>query len=152
MKISRRNFIVAAPVIAGAVLGLKSVVFGQKAATRGGLYEIPEMAATDTLSKLSWASFYPYQNTEFTFRSGEEDVPLTLAAMVDTKPQNLERIRTKKGECFILKFIGSARLPLTQGTYDVNHFLLGDFRLFITEGGRVKRNNYYIAVINRVVS
>ena len=148
MKISRRKFIGAAPVIAGAVLGIKSIAFGQKA---GPAPLLPPIGI-DQLSWLSWSSFYPYQNTEFTFRSGGEDVPLTLAAMVDTKPQNLERIRTKKGECFILKFIGSARLPLTQGTYDVNHFLLGDFRLFITEGGRVKRNNYYIAVINRVVS
>ena len=148
MKISRRKFIGAAPVVAGAILGLQNVGFGQKA----GPPQIMPPTGIDPLSRLTWRSFYPYQNTEFTFRSGGVDVPLVLESMVDTKPQNLERIRVKKGECFVLKFIGPGKLPLRQGTYDVNHFILGDFRLFITEGGQVKRNNYYIAVINRITS
>lgn len=150
MNISRRKFIEAAPLVAGAVLGLKNLAFGQRAASRGGLFAIP--AGADSLSKLSWASFYPYQNTEFLFHSDGRDVPLVLESMVDTKPLNLERINVKKGETFILRFTGPGKMPLKQGTYNVNHFMLGDFQLFITEGGQAKRNNYYIAVFNRVVS
>ena len=148
MKISRRKFIEAAPVIAGAVLGFKSVAFGQKG--RAPLTPVP--AGIDQLSRMSWDSFYPYQHTEFTFRSGGVDVPLMLESMVDTAPHVLGKPRTNMGECFVLKFTGPGRYPLKQGTYDVNHFLLGDFRLFITAGGQAKRGNYYVAVVNRIVN
>ena len=152
MNISRRKFIEAAPVIAGAILGLKGVVAGQRTDKHTGLFAIPEITATDPLSLLSWGSFYPFQGTEFVFSGIGVNNSLVLESMVDTKPKNLERISVKKGECFMLKFTDSARVPMKEGTYDVSHFRLGDFKLFITRGGQVKRKNYYIAVINRLVS
>ena len=148
MKISRRKFVEAAPIVAGAVLGLQNVALGQKIGPKPSLPPV----GTDTLSRLSWNSFLPYEGTEFIFQSGEREVPLRLESMVDTRPSNLEHIEKNNGECFMLRFVGPGKMPLRQGTFDVSHFILGDFRLFITEGGQVKRNNYYTAVINRIVS
>ena len=147
MKITRRKFLGAVPVVAGAVLSLNSGIFGQK--TRPGPVMPP--IGVDTLSKLTWNSFYPHQSTYFDFTSGGEDVPLLLESIIDSSPRDAALQKTSKGECFILKFVGPRRLPLTQGTYDVNHDILGEFRLFITEGGHVRRKNYYFAVINRMV-
>ena len=90
----------------------------------------------------------PFINTDFTFGEGTGAVSLKLLDMTDTKPEGL---KVAKGqECFIMKFQGPYQQPLKQGTYHVNHFNLGDFDLFITDGGRVKRTQYYIAVINRI--
>ena len=148
MKITRRNFLTAAPAVAGAILGLRNVGFGQK--TLAPQVLVPK--GTDQLSKLTWDSFYPLQNTEFLFHSGGVDIPLVLEAVVNSGNIGRTRPKSKGGECFILRFIGPGKLPLKQGTYDVNHFLLGDFQLFITEGGQMKGDNYYIAVINRIVA
>ena len=54
-------------------------------------------------------------------------------------------------ENFVMKFQGPFDQVLEQGTYKVSHFRLGDFDLFITNGGRVGKEQYYVAVINRIV-
>ena len=146
MKISRRKFIVAVPVVAGIVSQLNGVTPGRslssvsRAMTVGG----------DALSRLSWDSFLQFVNTDFTVGEGPSAVTLTLADMTDSRPYG--SLARKYGqENFVLKFTGPGGEPLTQGTYRVNHFSLGEFDLFITDGGRAKRNNYYLAVINRVL-
>lgn len=147
MKISRRNFLAAAPLAIGAILQFNGTTLGQSAGR--GLFAIPKGAA-DGLSRLSWSSFYPFQYTDFTFGHGGNAVSLKLIGMKDTKPEGM---RVGKGqECFVLRFQGPFDRPLPQGTYEVNHFNLGDFDLFITDGGRVKRDQTYIAVVNRIVS
>jgi hypothetical protein len=51
-----------------------------------------------------------------------------------------------------MRFQGPYDNVLSQNTYSVNHFNLGDFDLFITDGGRKGREQYYTAVINRLIS
>lgn len=140
MKLSRRKFLVAAPVAAGALLQFKLPALGQNRA--------PAVVGIDALSRLSWSSFYPFINTDFTFRgSGGREAVLRLTDMVDTRPAGP---MPKGKECFLMKFVGHGRSPLVQGTYAAEHFNLGNFDLFITEGGQVGRSNMYFAVINRV--
>lgn len=147
MKITRRTFLAAAPLAAGAVLQFNGVALGQKA--DGGLFAIPDLTG-DALSRLTWDSFLPFTNTDFTFGEGGNAVSLRLVDMKDARPAGR---RYRKGqESFTLKFQGPFDRPLTDKTYRVNHFNLGDFDLFITNSGRVKRNQYYVAVFNRIVS
>ncbi|MGE3466697.1 MAG: hypothetical protein AB7J13_07165 [Pyrinomonadaceae bacterium] len=144
MKISRRKFLVAAPVVAGAVTQFNSAAFGQSA-ERPTLPPIGD----DELAKLTWDSFYPFQNTDFDFYVSGEPVSLRLLSMADSRPKGT--LARKGQECFMLKFQGPFRRRLEQGTYDVNHFRLGDFKLFITDGGLDGRKQFYVAIINRMV-
>lgn len=148
MKLTRRNFLAAAPLAIGAVLQFNGVAFGQKA-IRGGLFTVPNLSG-DALARLTWDSFLPFVNTDFTFGEGSNAVSLKLVELTDTKPAG-KRVRRGQ-ESFMLRFQGPFNRPLTDRTYSVNHFNLGDFELFITNGGRVKREQYYVAVINRIVS
>jgi hypothetical protein len=146
MKISRRKFIEAAPVFAGAVMALKGDVLAQVAGTalRPG--------QTDGFARLSSGSFLPYINTDFTFLNGGNEIPLKLVDLTDTAPfSKTGRVRAKGQEAFILTFTGPAKLPLTQGTYRVNHFAIGDFEIFITEGATKGRSRIYFAVVNRII-
>lgn len=142
MKISRRKFLSAAPIAAGAVLCLGGTGIGQTLA-RGS------RSGSDTLSQLSWGSFYAYVGTTFTFRdSAGNVVDLRLADMID----NMARAKGShnlRGECFSLVFSGPSGSPLKQDVYSVEHFALGSFSLLITEGSTVKRLKSYEAVINR---
>lgn len=149
MKITRRNFLAAAPLAAGAILQFSGLAAGQS--SRKGLFAIPDGPGSDALARLNWDSFYQYVHTDFTFGQGGNAVRMTLTGMADTKPEGFTA-KSRGQECFVMKFQGPSNQPLKQGTYKVNHFALGDFDLFITDGGRVKRNQYYIAVINRIVS
>jgi len=116
----------------------------------GGPGRVVTRTAGDALARLSWDSFLPFVNTDFTFGEGSNAVSMKLVDMTDTKPV---RTRVRKGqECFILKFHGPFDKVLKQGTFRVNHFNLGDFDLFITDGGRLKRNQFYTAVINRIIN
>jgi|ERR1043166_1864979 hypothetical protein len=138
MRISRRNFLGTASAAVAAILQFKNVSFGQR-----------RVIGQDALSLLSWSSFYPYITTDFTFGRGGNAVSLTLVEMTDTRPATF---RGPKGlECFVMKFQGPFYQPLAQGTYQVNHFALGDFDLFITDGGRSGKRQFYVAVINRLV-
>ena len=144
MKLSRRNFLAATPVAAAALLQLDMNALGQSP-ERG----IPPVAYTDSLAMLGWDSFYQFINTEFTFGQGYNAVSLKLVGMTDSRPF---RTRQKSAqENFVMKFQGPRDRVLEQGTYRVNHFNLGDFDLFITAGGRKRREQSYVAVINRVV-
>jgi hypothetical protein len=52
--------------------------------------------------------------------------------------------------CFVLTFKGTAdSRRLEQNTYPVEHFALGRFDLFISEGNLVDNEYVYTAVINR---
>ena len=146
MKISRRKFLEATPLAVGAALQLKGLALGQGPGKQplGGGYTI------DRLSQLSWASFYPYIYTDFSFTGKERrDIALKLTAMADTRPADFKAAAGQ--ECFTMTFSGPLNRPLTQDTYSVSHFALGNFRLFITDGERGRKNSIYTAVINRIV-
>ncbi len=146
MKLSRRQFVSTVPFALAAILGFDKAGFAQSAARM----LLPQRAVPDALSQLSWSSFLPYINTDFTFGMGGNAVTLRLLSMDDLRPVGT---KPRAGqECFMMKFQGPYAQPLNQGTYSVNHFLLGDFDLFITNGGRVRKNQYYVAIINRMAS
>jgi hypothetical protein len=149
MKVTRRKFITLAPVAAGAVLQLKGTAAGQRMEKPAPEMLPPTIGAAD-LAALSWNSFYPFINTEFTFGEGANAASLKLVEMSDSRP--LERRSKTSGENFVLKFLGPFDKVLKEGTYYVEHFRLGSFQLFITNGGGGKRRQYYLAVINRVLS
>ena len=138
MNISRRKFLGAAPVLTGAILSLRTSLFGQSA------------AGSDALSELDWDSFYPFIGTDFTFGRGGNAASLKLISMRETAPEGTKGADLKK--CFVMRFQGPYDKVLTQNTYSVNHFNLGEFDLFITDGGTKGREHYYTAVINRLIS
>ena len=141
MKVSRRKFMVAAPVVVGAVLGLKGTALGQR---------VDNDSLQETISRLSFTAFNTYTGTDFTFRDGGEDLPFTLVSVTDTKPLSSKVARGQ--ESFVLKFQGPYQHVLRSNTYSVDHFAIGGFDLFITDGGHGKsKEQYYIAVINRIV-
>lgn len=141
MKITRRNFLLAAPLAAGAVLNLKGTAFGN-------VFAVPSRAADDALARLNWDSFLPYVNTDFAFTDASgRAVTLGLADIVEyTTPRS-----KSAGEklCFTLVFRGPARRQLPEGTYTVDHFALGKFDLFIGPGAANGKQQAYRAVINR---
>jgi hypothetical protein len=141
MKISRRKFIEAAPIIAGAVVAFNGDGFAQ----------VVLQSPTDGFAGLSWSSFWPYLNTDFSFYSGGNEIPLKLVDMTDNASFT-GKPRPAGQEAFILKFTGPAKMSLGQGTYRVNHFAIGDFEIFITEGGVKGKSKTYFAVINRILS
>jgi hypothetical protein len=152
MKITRRTFLGVAPLAGGALVLLNKSVLGQLNQSELGQNAQRDplpVYSGDTLAKFSWDSFYPFIYTDFTFGEGYNAVPLTLVDMTDSRP--FVRARKTSQENFVMKFRGPRDRVLTTGTYRVNHFSLGDFDLFITDGGRVSRQQYYVAVINRVL-
>ena len=138
MKITRRNFIAAAPVAVSVMTQLGGVTFG---ATN---------PATDRLALLTSATFLPYVGTDFTFRGLDGNVVrLTLISLEIRTPLNY--VSTGRGEeCFALKFSGPTRQPLEQDVYTVDHFALRSFSLFITENGGLQGSRSYEAVFNRL--
>ena len=140
---TRRKFIGTA-VVAGALAVSSGSAVGQIASIK------TDVAGRDALSKLSWDTFLPFVNTDFTFGEGLNAVTLRLVDMKDSRPLG-GKARSVGQENFVLKFTGPGRSPLKDGTYQVNHFNLGDFDLFITANGHQGRLNVYTAVINRVM-
>ena len=148
MKISRRNFL-------GALSASAAVVFpltGRALAASKSAF----IAPSDALAQLGWSSFYPYINTEFQFEvviSGQKPrtgrVGLTLSAM--GQDASLRGVPAGGDpRCFLLTFKATAdSRRLEQNTYPVEHFALGRFELFISEGNLVGNEYVYTAVINR---
>src|SRR5437660_7329100 len=141
MNISRRKFLAAAPLAAGAVLQLNGLALGQRLS--------PSIGTGDPLSRLTWNSFYPYVTSTFTFSDKKGNrVDLQLTEMTDMKPADF--VTSSSGqECFALTFTGPSRRRLPQDTYAVEHFALGGFALFITVGESSRKNVKYFAIINR---
>ena len=157
MKISRRNFLgaLSASLAAGIPAAGRSGTSGLALSMLGG--PTAALPSADALSRLGWTSFYPYLNTQFEFSSLErrrasEVTRLTLSAMVGDEPDGKTSGGTEPG-CFVLKFMGRAGTDgpkLFQKTYAVEHFALGRFDLFVSDGDLVDGNYFYTAVINRV--
>jgi len=152
MKISRRNFI-------GALSASVATVFpfaAQLQASGPGKGSI-RGSGSDALSQLNWRSFYPYVYTDFEFSNGRRGTRaftsnrLRLSAISTDEPASGKTI-LRDPECFVLTFsepASESTLRLSQNTYTVNHFALGSFELFISEGDLVGSDNVYTAVINR---
>ena len=143
-KMTRRRFVGTAATAAGALLSLQGAASGQNSTIGTGV-------SADALSVLGWDSFLPFVGTEFSFVDGNAAVPLTLLNMKDSRPLRAASRRLRQ-ENFVLKFAGPGYNRLGDGTYNVDHFNLGRFQLFITVGETVGNETQYLAVINRVMT
>jgi hypothetical protein len=157
MKISRRNFIGAFSASLAAVIPFTGSIRGAGLGSVLGLghSKIPG----DALSQLSWSSFYPYINTDFEFASFQGHSPvsssrLTLMGMTGNSGM-VKATRARDPRTFVLTFKGPAQTSdprLAQDTYSVEHFALGRFDLFISDGNVVNGEYIYTAVINRATA
>lgn len=146
MSLSRRDFLAVTPLAVGAILPAKGLAVDSGRSTE----KLSSLDADDTLSRLTWDSFYPYVTTSFTFRSDSGAAAnLTLTKMADTRPPGFVA-RNVGEECFALTFLGPTKRALVQSVYQVEHFALGRFALLITVVGKTKRGTLYEAVINRI--
>ncbi|MEQ1605018.1 MAG: hypothetical protein ABL999_09125 [Pyrinomonadaceae bacterium] len=145
MNISRRKFLGAATTSTAIALVLDKGILGQ-------VQIMPPLGDGGALGRMNFLSFFENMNTEFLFLNKDRiQVPLRLVAVDDVRP--LSKQQWGKGqENFVLKFHGPAGYPMKQGTHEVEHFALGKFGLFITEGRSDKSGNTFVAVINRVDS
>lgn len=138
MKISRRNFIAAAPVAATVVSQMNGIALGQ-----------PRLSV-DRLAKMTSAVFVPYVGTDFTFRGRDGNAVVLRLAEVDIRTP-VGYVPVGRGEeCFALRFEGPAGQPLAQDTYEVHHFAFRSFSLFITENGELEGSRMYDAIFNRL--
>jgi hypothetical protein len=146
MKISRRTFLAAAPLAGGLILSFDTVIRGQDGPT------LPPYGDGGALAKMTFLTFFENLNTNFEFVNKDRDkIPLTLIAVEDQRP--ITKRKWGQGqENFMLSFRGPRRFPFVQGTYEIEHFRLGKFSLFITVGGKIEKDLLYNAIINRVDS
>src|SRR5688572_3456271 len=142
MKITRRKFLGAASAAAATLLSLKGTVLGQSV-----------MASGDALAALNFESFLPFVHTQFIFKGkgGMDDAVLELVDLRDSRALG-SRARKVGQENFLMKFETRSSRPLVSDTYIVEHFRLGTFNLFITDGAHDVKTRSYFAVINRVLS
>jgi hypothetical protein len=144
MSLSRRKFLAATPLAVGAILPIKGLALDSLSAARSAASRLEEQ-----LSRLTWDSFYPYITTNFAFSGNGATTDLTLTKMADTRPQGF-RATGPGQECFSLTFLSPGKRALVQDVFQVEHFALGRFDLFITVVGKAKRGTLYEAVINRI--
>ena len=150
MNVSRRKFLVSF----SASVATAFASAGAARAARAGGTSIGRAAGRH----LSWNSLYPYIGTDFEFSHLEDrhqslGLRLRLVSMSnsDAAAQSFER----EPQAFVLRFEARADENfgvLGQDTYAVEHFALGRFDLFISQGTAAGGDTYaYTAVINRVI-
>ncbi len=145
MKITRRNFLLAAPLAAGVMLQFKGTAFGRTTNVARGF------AGTDALSRLGWDSFLPFVNTDFVFRNDTgQAVTLTLSNMTSYVPAGT-KAAAADNRSFTLIFTGTGRTALPEQIYSVEHFSLGTFDMFIAPGAVTRRSRAYRAIFDRTV-
>jgi hypothetical protein len=108
---------------------------------------------------LSWNSLYPYLHTDFEFssrdgsRRSNDAIRLRLFEMSNTDRESTDSSE-REPRSFVLTFKADAHenlVLLGQDTYAVEHFALGRFELFVSQGNVADEKHVYTAVINRVV-
>jgi len=126
---------------------------GMAAVFTGGVLEAavraPEWARKRVeAGALSRSTFKELLDERFDARGSATWVDLVLTSVRDL-PQADRRGLADSEDCFLLRFRGPARRPLTQGTYTLRHFLLGPFPMFLVPMGGDRASRVYEAVINR---
>ncbi|SRR6266446_4979314 len=127
---------------------------GMAAVFTGGALEaavrLPKPAPRNPIDPggLSRSNFRDLIDERFSARGDATSVTLVLTAVRDL-PQAERQGVVDSEECFLLRFRGSARRPLEQGTYTLRHFRLGSFSMFLVPMGGSRGSRVYEAVINR---
>ena len=138
MKITRRKFLLATPLVAGALLQLKGSVFASSA------------VKSDPLLAMTVETFTPLLHTDFVFRDGTgKAVTLVLSRVMDETPPGSKGALSGVSS-YTLGFTGPVRDRLVEQIYTVEHFSLGTFELSITPGSASRRSVPYTAAICRV--
>jgi hypothetical protein len=153
LKISRRKLFEFAPLVAAA-FAFPKALFGAGSSILGATGDLGELA----LQSMTSATFKPLVGTTFAVRSGTSqpafltllsvtDIPQETAAGPAATDVNMPRLRTSQPlvNTFSLLFFGSGE-TLAQGTYGLQHSVLGSFPLFIVPG----QITNYTAVISHI--
>jgi uncharacterized protein DUF6916 len=153
MVVSRRGFMKRGSLLvlaAGVSLSSADRIFGRDTdlgypgSTQDDLPPKGNKPAPFNFTK---ATFAPYVDTVFRiYPDSSKAVKTILVSVGDIGP-----VPDKKRdgrECFVLRFRGTE--TLRQNTYEIEHELLGRFKLFLVPAGKNKKSVYYQAVINRL--
>lgn len=153
MSVSRRRFLVAGQTfLAAAALPIK--FFGASAALSLGA------SSNANLATATQATFQPLINSSFAVQSGSQTTAwLTLLSVEDLNSKSLATSESmafglkaakplpQTTDTFALHFHGTGE-TLKQGTYDLEHHVLGKFQLFVVPSGTTT----YTAIISHLQS
>lgn len=156
MSISRRRFLRAGSVAAlAAAVPLKAALVATGQGTRKGLDgnpsdRLPGEIANGPLSYYTKSAFSAYLNSTFLVQaSAFGTIEVTLDQVRDTATGNAGKQAGQ--ECFSLLFRNGGGAALPQGTYGIEHAVLGSFALFLVPGDADNNGRQgYVAVINRL--
>jgi hypothetical protein len=149
MTTSRRKFLRAGTVgIFGAVAysQLGKLAMGQESLSNNERTGV----AGQPFVLFSKSNFTGQLNSQFFLRTeNSNSTAVTLEAVRDLNPnaKRVKSIAVSGKECFTLVFNSSQRLP--QGTYSVEHAVLGSFMMFLVPSG-TEESPKMEAVINRL--
>ena len=149
MTTSRRKFLRAGTVgIFGAVAysQLGKLAIGQESRSSNERADI----VSEPFVLFRKSNFTGQLNSQFFLRTeNSNSTAVTLEAVRDLNPnaKRLKSIAVSGKECFLLVFNSSQ--PLPQGTYAVEHAVLGSFTLFLVPSG-TEQSPKMEAVINRL--
>ena len=154
MDNSRRSFLGVLTASVATALSFRGIGTAQKRSSRMLDSATGVSAEGDSLAQLGWNSFYGQLNTDFEFSPRgvgrmRRAPKLRLTAIKNTDLREGE-VQAGDPQCFVLTFT-SRSSQLSQDTYTVNHAVLGQFELFISEASTVDGEYNYTAVINRLV-
>ena len=146
MVVSRRDFMKRGSLVVlatGVSLCICDPTLGKN--TDVGSWVSPQ--EYDPLLYFTKATFVQQQSTVFRiYPKGSKLINAKLVGVNDIGPVPDHPVPGR--ECFVLKFSGPS--SLSQGTYRIEHNVLGTFNLFLVPSGKDKKGFYYQAVINRL--
>jgi hypothetical protein len=143
MKFTRRKF------IESSVIAAFAATIGQAAGGQGGqLLDVSSKRLDDPLEYLLREHFEPFINTSISIENDKGGRAIIWLREAEDLKNKINVDRGYTGESFRLGFDAPRKANLGQGTYHIDHDILGRFSLFIAPigGSSVK----YEAIINRV--
>jgi hypothetical protein len=142
MSVSRRSFLTNSLVLTT----LSAVQPVSSLAARSSVFA--SQAELVTLETLTHENAQSFVGTNFQVSSGQKKTILKLIAVTDLRT-NAEMAGANRHH-FSLRFSGTRKEQLPQGTYTFQHITLGTFPLFIVPAGRAAATATYTAIINRI--
>jgi hypothetical protein len=125
MSVSRRKFLKSSAALSAAlVLKPGTLILGQES-------DITSVQ----LRPYSRAMFERCLGDTFRVRAGKKTIDLKLVGLADLKPSSADITtrRTKRTDCFSLRFHATAPLPAAARTHTLSHNVFDSFDLFMTQ-------------------